>query len=209
MPGLIEEWSSLHHQGRSLFNSGPFSRRSWSKPEASSHMAPNQQKGPLRAFLSSTIMRTRAGATWRHKLPSYLSWRPWLSSSFPPISTKYKVITLVYSQTPGVWRLQSHHQKTTKRSPFISHIKKQLEETKAARKNIKIHWIPAHRGITGNEKIDELAKHSIRHRRESQIPIPGKDMKSLWRKKSKEESQLWNQEMGQVRGQQHFYVVHW
>jgi hypothetical protein len=62
------------------------------------------------------------------------------------------------------------------------HIKEQLEETKAARKHVKIHWIPAHGWITGNETADEVAKHSIRHGRDSQISIPAEDMKSVWRK---------------------------
>jgi hypothetical protein len=43
---------------------------------------------------------------------------------------------------------------------------------KTAGKPVKIHWIPAHIGITRKEKADELAKHRIRHRRERQIPIP-------------------------------------
>jgi hypothetical protein len=70
-----------------------------------------------------------------------------------------------------------------KRSPLISHIKEQLEETKAVGKHVQIHWIPAHRGITGNEKADELVKHSVRHGGNSQIPIPAGDMKRIWSKK--------------------------
>jgi hypothetical protein len=63
-----------------------------------------------------------------------------------------------------------------------------------------------HREIIGNEKA-EVAKHSIRHGRDSQIPIPAEDMKRLWRRKSKEESQLWHQEVGQVRGRQYFTLL--
>jgi hypothetical protein len=85
-----------------------------------------------------------------------------------------------------------------------SRITVQLEETQTAGKQGRIHWIPAHRGITGNEKADELAKRSIRPGRDSQIPIPAEDMKSLWRRKSTEESQLWHQEVGQGRGRQYF-----
>jgi hypothetical protein len=72
-----------------------------------------------------------------------------------------------------------------KRSLLISCIKEQLEETKAAGKHVKIHWIPAHRGITGNEKADELAKLSNRHGRDSQNPVPAEDLKSLWKKNPK------------------------
>jgi hypothetical protein len=68
-------------------------------------MAPNQQKGPSGAFPSSTILKTKTRATGHYKSPPYLPWRPWPSPSLPPTSTKYKVVTLVYSQTPGVWRL--------------------------------------------------------------------------------------------------------
>jgi ribonuclease HI len=95
-----------------------------------------------------------------------------------------------------------------KRSPLISCIKEQLEETQAAGKPVRIHWIPAHRGTTGNEKADELAKHSIRHGRDSRIPIPAEDMKSLWRRKSREESQQWHQEVGQGRGRKYFTLFH-
>jgi hypothetical protein len=86
------------------------------------------------------------------------------------------------------------------------HIKEQLEDTKVARKQSEIQQIPAHRGITWNEKANELAKHSIRHRKDSQIPFPAKDMENLWRKKLKEESQLRHLEVGQVRGQQYFML---
>jgi hypothetical protein len=47
----------------------------------------------------------------------------------------------------------------------------------------------------------------LRQWRDSRIHIPAEDMKSLWRKKSKEESQLWHQEEGQVRGRQYFTLV--
>jgi hypothetical protein len=69
---------------------------------------------------------------------------------------------------------------------LICRIKEPLEETKAAEIEVRVHWIPTHRGITGIE----LAKHRIRHGRDSQITIPVEDMKSLWRKESKEGSQL-------------------
>jgi ribonuclease HI len=94
-----------------------------------------------------------------------------------------------------------------KRSPLISRIREQLEERQAAGKQVRIHWIPAHRGIIGNEKADGLAKHSIRHGRDSRIRIPAEDMKSIWRRKSTEESQLWHQEVGRVRGTAILYVV--
>jgi hypothetical protein len=79
----------------------------------------------------------------------------------------------------------SSSKKLWKNIPTHFRIKEQLEEKKAARKHVKIHWIPARRRITGNEKADELAKHSLRHRRESQIPIPAEHTKSLWRKNPK------------------------
>jgi ribonuclease HI len=37
-------------------------------------------------------------------------------------------------------------------------MKKQLEETDAAGKHIKIQWIPDNEGITWNEKADKLAR---------------------------------------------------
>jgi ribonuclease HI len=64
-----------------------------------------------------------------------------------------------------------------KRSLLIYRIKEQLEETKAVGKHVEIHWIPAHGGITRNKKANELAK-------DRKIPIPAKDMKSLWGKES-------------------------
>jgi hypothetical protein len=48
----------------------------------------------------------------------------------------------------------SSWKKFGKRSPVISRIKEQLEETKAAGKHIRIHWIQVHRGITGNKRAD-------------------------------------------------------
>jgi hypothetical protein len=42
----------------------------------------------------------------------------------------------------------------------------------------------------GNGKTDELAKHSIRHGKDSQIPIPAKDIESISRKISKEDFQM-------------------
>jgi ribonuclease HI len=102
----------------------------------------------------------------------------------------------IFSDSRSVTTAISLSKNFGKRSPLISHIKEQLEEAKTAGKHVKIHWIPAHGGITGNEKADGLAKYSNRHGRDSQIPVPAEDMRSLWRKKAKEESQLWHQEVG-------------
>jgi hypothetical protein len=106
-------------------------------------------------FPSLTIMRTKAAATGHHKLRLYLPWRPWQSLGLSPITIKYKVVTFIYSQMPGAWRLISS-KNFGKRSPLIPRIKERVEETKAAGKHIKIHWIQVHWGITENEKANEL-----------------------------------------------------
>jgi hypothetical protein len=139
--------------------------------------------GSLEVFPSSTFMRTKSGATRCHKSPPYLPWRPWPSPRICINKIQGHNFS-IYSDSRSMTTAISSSTNFIKGSPIISPIK----ETKAARKQIKIQWIPAHRGITRNEKADELAKHSIRHRRGNQIHSPAKYMKTLRRKKSKEES---------------------
>jgi hypothetical protein len=112
-------------------------------------------------------MRTKAGATGRHNSPPYLPYRPWPSPSLSPVSTKGKAVTLVYSGLQECDDCNIIVKSFGKRSPLISRITEQFEETKEARKHVKLQWIPAHRGITGKEKADKLAKHSVRHGRNS------------------------------------------
>lgn len=58
-----------------------------------------------------------------------------------------------------------------KSSILLITIKEIVRQLKALGYNIKIIWIPTHKGIIGNELADKKAKEAISSDRDSQIEI--------------------------------------
>lgn len=58
-------------------------------------------------------------------------------------------------------------------------------------KSITLIWIPSHHGISGNEKVDYLAKEAIKTGVFLDIPIPFSDLKEKFRRKYKNRHFTW------------------
>ncbi|XP_043273353.1 uncharacterized protein [Venturia canescens] len=76
-------------------------------------------------------------------------------------------------------------------SYLIIMIKEKLRKLEARGKKVQFKWIPAHKGIKYNKVVDLAAKTAIRYGRDTQILIPGSDLKATWRTMMGDEFHEW------------------
>ena len=55
---------------------------------------------------------------------------------------------------------------------LIFHIRDQLYRLRKSGKKVKLYWVPAHRGIIGNELVDRAAKSASVIGRDTQLFVP-------------------------------------
>ena len=60
----------------------------------------------------------------------------------------------------------------TETHPLVYKIKKQLIALQKEKKEVRILWIPAHMGIQGNERADNLAKTGLLFSSRNHLPLP-------------------------------------
>lgn len=70
------------------------------------------------------------------------------------------------------------------KSYLILKIKSLIKTLSTQNIEINLIWIPAHKGIIGNERTDSLAKEAIRTGVDSQIGITTCEFKNLWKSKT-------------------------
>jgi hypothetical protein len=83
-------------------------------------------------------------------------------------------------------------------------LKDKMEKLDSRRKEIQFYWIPGHCGVEVNERADSEAKLSIKQGRDSQLLLPGADLKAKWKKKGKEELHSFCENTNRDRGQNYF-----
>jgi hypothetical protein len=66
-------------------------------------------------------------------------------------------------------------------------LKDKIETLKSRGKIIQFYWISRYCGIEVNERADSEAKQAIQGGRDSQLLLSVADLKTLWKKKGKEE----------------------
>lgn len=94
-----------------------------------------------------------------------------------------------------------------KGSFLILEIKDLLVELKKKNCNVKLVWIPAHRGIEGNEHADKTAKQACQMDElamDESIKVPARELKRVWKKNTLKESFEWAWKDREFRGGRFF-----
>ena len=85
---------------------------------------------------------------------------------------------LIFSDSLSALQALAINKTCVKSNPYICAIKSKLcEFTSKSKYKIKFVWIPAHRGIQGNEEADQLAKKASLSTSQSEYKIPFTDLK--------------------------------
>ncbi|XP_044012170.1 uncharacterized protein LOC122855077 isoform X1 [Aphidius gifuensis] len=84
------------------------------------------------------------------------------------------------------------------------YLKNKLYQLGNAGKIVNLYWVPAHRGITGNEKADSGAKDAIRNGVDSQLLLTIADLKSYWKNQMYKEFNSFCTETGREKGNYYF-----
>lgn len=91
------------------------------------------------------------------------------------------------------------------RAPIILNIKEKAWSLHKMGKEIEFWWIPAHRGIGPNERVDALAKEAADgNGRETDLLIPTSDFTALWKSYLNEDLHKWCAQEGLHKGKDYF-----
>jgi ribonuclease HI len=117
-------------------------------------MAPNQQKGPLWGGVSVFSYNEDKGLGYRtSQISSIFTLEAMVTSeSLTRINKIQGRNFSIFSDSRSMMTAISSSKNFRKRSPLMSHIKEQLGETKAARKQFKIHWFQPIERLLGTRK---------------------------------------------------------
>lgn len=110
----------------------------------------------------------------------------------------------IFSDSKSVLMALMSLSNTLNKSYLIGYIKDKLRILSESGKVVSFFWIPAHKGIVGNERADQMAKAAARSGRDTQLCIPASDFKSLWKSLLKEEFHEWCLSSGQEKGTFYF-----
>lgn len=86
---------------------------------------------------------------------------------------------------------------------YVLKIKEKLEK----QENVKLFWIPAHKGIIHNEEADILAKKATEND-PSDLPIPYTDLKSIFKKNAVIKNNLEVLKQGSIKGVNYFKMFY-
>lgn len=94
--------------------------------------------------------------------------------------------------------------KPSQNTHIILDIKNLLFQLREENFNIKLVWIPSHKGIKGNELADDYAKDAVRCGIPSSAKITYNDIKNKWKKIILNESSDWCKNEAQFKGSFYF-----
>ena len=87
---------------------------------------------------------------------------------------------------------------------IILEIKKNLKRIEEQQKTIKLIWVPAHKGIIGNEKVDNLAKEASSSGIQLNIKLPYTDLFEELKRESNYRSEKILKEIVKTKGKKFF-----
>src|SRR5436190_18389395 len=119
------------------------------------------------------------------------------------IHTNYIKSCTIFSDSKSVSNL-STYEISGKASYIIYKIKHELLSLRKSGYEIKLVWIPAHKGIQGNEIADQKAKEAIKLGIDTQIGIPFKDFKLKWKEQLFADFIDWCRKSSENRGSFYF-----
>lgn len=92
---------------------------------------------------------------------------------------------IILSDSKSVLQALSKNKIDAYTNKYILEIKYWYNKIKTEfRKNITFIWIPAHKGIEGNEIADKIAKEATEEKEHGEIEVPISDLKSLFKKET-------------------------
>ncbi|XP_034936031.1 uncharacterized protein [Chelonus insularis] len=90
---------------------------------------------------------------------------------------------VIFSDSLSVLKALASIRSAGKLNVLIGEIKHLVYSLQVTGRVVKFFWIPAHVGISYNEKVDSAAKDSVMKGRDSQILLPSSDFKAFWKGK--------------------------
>lgn len=93
-------------------------------------------------------------------------------------------------------------------SPLINRIRQKLAYADSENIDIKLYWIPAHKGIFGNENVDQLAKAAAKTGVLHDGFVPVTDLYNQVKSKCKRENENELKEMANDKGKNYFNIFY-
>ena len=113
----------------------------------------------------------------------------------------------IFSDSLSALQALQNSQLSIKINPYILEIKSNINRFLSITKNnsiIKLYWVPAHKGIGGNEIADTLAKAAANNDPNLSMKIPFTDLKEFYKKRSFENTVNLVVEQGKSKGTNYF-----
>ena len=114
----------------------------------------------------------------------------------------------IFSESHSVLAALKSFPNLLSKTYLIFHIRDQLYRLHKSGKKVKLYWVPAHRGIIGNELVDRAAKSASVIGRDTQLLVPLSDFRNLWKSRMRQEFHKWCVSSGREKGKEFFSVYY-
>ncbi|XP_044597474.1 uncharacterized protein LOC123274040 [Cotesia glomerata] len=98
---------------------------------------------------------------------------------------------VIFSDSRSVLEALASNKYLGKKSYIILCIRDLILKLQEEGKEVRLHWIPVHVGISGNEWADQVAKRAAVTGKDSNLELPANDFKKRWKMKLKEDFNAW------------------